>query len=266
MNQLIKNNFFIAICAGIATIGTFLLFVPTVEASYVFAIIFGTKFLYTLLRKGKQLQQKEEQKKILTREGVFALISAAFFLLALPTYQQWFNVFISIVLVFFYGAYLIFPKLETYSLRKNGWLKLICIGLVWSILTAIVPFEAMNHGMISKNYLYAFIQFLFIIALTIPFEIFDTDKLNDNNFHTVPDKIGIDLSKKLARGLIFSCWVLSGFVSLPVFYSMIICTILYLKWLNQDIQKQSLSQITLRFDGLILLQNLLMIGFHLVMT
>lgn len=266
MNQLIKNNFFIAICAGIATIGTFLLFVPTVEASYVLAMVFGTKFLYTLFRKGRLLHQKEEQRKFLMREGVFALIAVILFLLALPTYQQWLNVFISIVLVFFYGAYLIFPNFEAYSLRKNGWLKLISIGLVWSILTAIVPFDTMNSGLISKNYLYAFIQFLFIIALTIPFELFDIDNHHDDYFSTVPDKIGIDLSKKLGRGLMFSCWILAGFVSLPVFYSMIICTILYLKWLNQDIQKQSLSQITLRFDGLILLQNLFMIGFHIVMT
>lgn len=266
MDKLIQNNFFIAICAGIATIGTFLLFVQTVEASYVLAVAFGTKFIYSLLREGQVLQHKQQQISFFKREGIYALAALICSILALPTISQWYLVFFSVLLLFAYGGYILFPKLKPFSIRKNGWVKLISIGLVWSILTVIVPFDAMNQGMHNGNYLYAFVQFLFIMALTLPFEILDTQTQENDNFQTIPNQIGVDLSKKLGRGLIFSCWILAGFVSLPVFYSMIICTIFYLRWMNQDVQNQTLHQVTLRFDGLIILQSVLMIVFHQLMT
>lgn len=266
VEKLIRNNFFIATCAGIATIGTFLLFVQTVEASYVLAVFFGTKFLYSLLRKGTTMQQKVVRNQFLIQQGGFALFSFIGLVLAMPNISQWHWVIVSFLLVLLYGGYIFFPRLKQFSIRKNGWLKLVCIGVVWSILTTIVPFDAMNQGMHYRNYLYAFVQFLFIMALTLPFEIMETQNHENDGFQTIPDKIGSHLSKKLGRGLIFSCWIIAGFVSLPVFYSMIICSILYLRWIHQDIQNQTLHQITLRFDGLIILQSVLMILFHQLMT
>ncbi len=86
------------------------------------------------------------------------------------------------------------------SLRAVSTLKLFLIAFCWAGVTVLLPL-IQNNATIDVNVFITFLQrFLFVVAITIPFDIrdlsFDTDSLM-----TLPQMIGLDNSKRL--GLLF---------------------------------------------------------------
>jgi len=98
---------------------------------------------------------------------------------------------------FFY----VFP-LKKYSLRNVAGLKLFLIAFSWAGITVLFPL-AQNYLQFHFTDWITFLQrFLFVIAITIPFDI--RDVIYDvSELKTLPQQLGILKTKKLGVGLLF---------------------------------------------------------------
>jgi hypothetical protein len=98
-------------------------------------------------------------------------------------------------------------KMWRLNLRDVPGIKLFLIAFSWAGVTVLFPI-IQNNVEISKNIMLLFFErFLFIVAITIPFDIRDIDYDNPKLF-TLPQVIGIKKSK------------LVGIISLTLFFLM----------------------------------------------
>jgi hypothetical protein len=98
-------------------------------------------------------------------------------------------------------------KMWRLNLRDVPGIKLFLIAFSWAGVTVLFPI-IQNDVEISKNIMLLFFErFLFIVAITIPFDIRDIDYDNPKLF-TLPQVIGIKKSK------------LVGIISLTLFFLM----------------------------------------------
>lgn len=95
-------------------------------------------------------------------------------------------------------------------LRDFGWLKIIMIGWSWAWLTAFLPAYYFNHLPLFIAVIIGIERMLFIIAITIPFEIRDIRIDQSVGLITLPSHIG---SKKTFRLGVLLCIIFS-FLSL----------------------------------------------------
>ncbi|CAL2055641.1 conserved membrane hypothetical protein [Tenacibaculum sp. 190524A05c] len=127
---------------------------------------------------------------------VFSFV--AFLLMIFYGYQlhlRTFTYFIPFAILTFFYAVPVFKKFSL-NLRSIGSLKIVVISLVWGGVTFFVPLME-SKSEVNSEFVLGFIQrFLFIIVLTLPFDIrdlcFDKKQLN-----TIPQLIGIERTKKL---------------------------------------------------------------------
>ncbi len=102
------------------------------------------------------------------------------------------------------------PFYKSRNLRSLSGIKIYIIALVWMGMTVLVPLEFHNVGFDLKMLFQCAEIFLFVIALTLPFEIRDL-KFDEIELETIPQKIGIKKTKWLGTGLLLVVIVLSAF-------------------------------------------------------
>ena len=86
------------------------------------------------------------------------------------------------------------------SLRDLPYLKIFIIGLVWSIAIVWLPLIDTKFGIgLDINLFISLLQnFLFVIAITLPFDIRDVKFDESNNLKTIPQLIGIKQTTALS--------------------------------------------------------------------
>jgi 4-hydroxybenzoate polyprenyltransferase len=95
------------------------------------------------------------------------------------------------------------------SLREIPYLKIIVIGLVWSLIIIALPtLETSDFIAINPKYFIGILQvFLYTIAITLPFDIRDIDYDKNNDLKTIPRLLGVTktiiLSELLLIGSLF---------------------------------------------------------------
>ena len=113
-------------------------------------------------------------------------------------------------MTFFYAIPLFkIGKLEV-SFRNFPMVKIFSIVIAWAGISLFFPLYEANYQLTSAVYLEFFQRILFLLAITIPFDIRDVNT-DSKSLKTLPQIIGITSSKVL--GIFF----LFGFVLLEVF-------------------------------------------------
>lgn len=103
-----------------------------------------------------------------------------------------------------------YPFYAGKNLRTLKGTKIYVIALVWAGVTVILPLIT-QHGLNIPDVILEFIQrYLFVIALTLPFEIRDL-KFDEPELYTIPQILGIKKTRMLGAGLLFLVLVLSLF-------------------------------------------------------
>ncbi len=95
-----------------------------------------------------------------------------------------------IALTFFYA----FPLYKQKNLRGITGLKLFFVALVWAGVTVLLPSISENRVLDQTIWLLFLRRFLFVIALTLPFEIRDLTN-DDLALGTLPQRMGILTTK-----------------------------------------------------------------------
>jgi 4-hydroxybenzoate polyprenyltransferase len=139
--------------------------------------------------------------------------------------------FIALIPMGALSVFYVFPIIPFYSksptLREIPYLKIIFIGIVWSIAIVWIPLIDTKFpiGMATPNTFYALFQnFLFVIAITLPFDIRDIqfDKLN--KLKTIPQILGSKKTVLLSELLLVGSILLLAIsdIKLQHFYALLI--------------------------------------------
>lgn len=83
-------------------------------------------------------------------------------------------------------------------LRDLGWGKILMIAWSWSWLTAVVPMGYFADASIQMMYIHGVERLLFILLLTIPFEIRDLKMDKSLGLRTMPERLGVRRTRRLA--------------------------------------------------------------------
>lgn len=106
--------------------------------------------------------------------------------------------------------YVLPAKNKTRGLRHIPGLKLFLIGFTWAGVSFYFPLEEAHHADLQGKGLYFLQRFLFVLAITIPFDIRDL-QFDQPELATLPQVLGIDNAKVIA------IVALLGFLSIDVF-------------------------------------------------
>lgn len=115
----------------------------------------------------------------------------------------------------------------TKSLRSVTSLKIIIIAFVWGITTVLLPVLDVDHPVNIDIIIQIIQRMLFVIVLTIPFDIRDL-KFDHKNLQTLPQVLGIERVKKLGFVLLAITIVLEFFITPNNTFKMVYLIVFFL--------------------------------------
>ncbi len=225
VNLLLYGGSFIGLCAACITALTFELIgdIGQIQFSYIVLIGTATAALYSghrvigLLRLAHitSVERYDVIRKYKVHIWVYCIVwSALSIWLFIPLASLRF-----ILWLIPGGLIAMFYVLPVFSkgkrLRDLGWIKIILIGWSWAWLTAFIP--ALYFGK-EPLYISTFMgigRMLFIIAITIPFEIRDIAIDRSVGLTTAPVVFGME--KTIRTGIMF-CILIIIFVTITSFH------------------------------------------------
>lgn len=184
---IIHSNIFIALAAAGLTFQTQIeLGLDLSLKPYLFLVFFATLFDYNLHRLNTMVfypESLKENKYKWLRENkslflFIVFISVSGFILSLLFAKK--EVLLMLIpfagLTLFYTVPFYKTKGRTYKLRDLPYLKIFLISGIWAGITTLLPLAETDVDMSSIEMLNIFIiRFLFIFALSIPFDIRDSE-------------------------------------------------------------------------------------------
>lgn len=202
----INSNIWVAFCIlGLVFSSEILLGVTNFQVSQF--VFFSTILAYNFqrlvsLKKGHTHSYNDWLEK--NRKSIYLLM----FLAANVSAYLFFHFKLSTqIAILFIGTLSFFYP---FGLRKIPFAKIFIISFVWAVST-IMLFVFENNITISQNIICKFISlFLFVFAITIPFDIRDL-QYDTKNIVTIPLFFGVRRAKSIAIYLLIICGVICFF-------------------------------------------------------
>lgn len=242
---LLYSNIFIALCAAALVLQTSILTGLEFPPSVYFFVFFSTLLEYNIQRllvlfrfsnvpPEPRYVWLHKNKLLFYFLFVISVLCVVYFFFQLP-YRTWMWAGFSGLLTILYS----FPLIPTVGgfkrLRALPHMKIITISLVWTLSTMFLPFSS-----VGENYqlliLSGVIRFLFVLAITIPFDARDVHADSKRGLKTIPLVFGVDRSYQIATymlGVVALLGLVSHFGS-DNFYgiSMIITSVLTITFIR----------------------------------
>jgi 4-hydroxybenzoate polyprenyltransferase len=279
IRALIQSNIYIALAAVSLTIETQIqLGMQPQWHPYLFIIFFATLFEYNLHRLITVLTNKEALnsekhrwvRKNLTSFYILVLLSVAGFVaVSLLAKKEVLITFAPIaILTMFYSIPISGTKTNLFRLREIPFLKIFLIAIVWSASTILLPIVQSGNSF-DKAHVAAMLteRFLFILAITIPFDIRDLEADLDAGLKTIPmilnEKRAIILSYLLLLCFFLLSeihyqlrneWYISGAIALSALSTYVFLKFPYFR--NKAYYHYGI------LDGTMLLQGILVLVFY----
>lgn len=273
---LVFGNFLIASAAVALALETNLILRGTVFfRPYYFMIFFATFFVYNLHRYIGAARNKDNDAernawainnrallKLLILLGLIGLLISLLYL------RMKVGLFLLplCVITLGYSLPVIRRKADKIRLRDLPWLKTFLIAAVWTFVTVVLPGLREDIGYLDKGFLLVCLErFLFVLAITIPFDIRDIRDDKKDGVISIAVSLGEGRSKMLAVGLLVLFLVLvslhyQGSVHLwPLLISA--ATTLYLVASTSPSKNERFYLLWL--DGTMIFQFMLVLAFSL---
>jgi 4-hydroxybenzoate polyprenyltransferase len=253
LDLLFYGGFFIGFCASALTALTVDLFAqPNVHLSYIAWIGTATAALYCghrliglhhiqNVQSSVRFQAVRNWRNVIIILGLLWAALSFYFLFRIFDFNLLWMVLPGGAIAM---AYILPIFGHRRRLRDLGWFKIILIALSWSWLTAFVPAYHLTGSDPDISLLHGVERFLFIFAITIPFEIRDIAIDRAAGLQTLPVKLGKPWTTCLVWSTCISMVVISFFIghsvhSVPYFLShcmtgVLIIIFYYRSWRTQD--------------------------------
>lgn len=173
-------------------------------------ILFGTIFGYNYTKYNIFLKfnsKLPKNIKLIFGFSLFCLFATIYFSFKLSLTSLLISIPFSL-LVLFYSI----PLKTQKSLRNIPSLKIIIIAVAWAGTTVVLPFFSAEKIINSNLILLTLQRFIFVITLTLPFDIRDFEQ-DKTTLKTFPQLIGIQKTKKLGFILLLISMFLEFFIS-----------------------------------------------------
>ena len=195
---LVLSNIWVAFCVlGLALSSELLL--ETVNYQISKFVFFATIFTYNfqrVVRVKRGASHARKQWLVENKRVIYSLILSCGIMCGYYFFQ--FQAPTQITIAFSAVLSLLYP----FGLRKVAFSKIFIISLIWTISTMLLlVFE--NYIPITQNIvLHLISRFLFVFAITIPFDIRDL-KYDAQNLETIPLFFGVKKSKAIGVSALF---------------------------------------------------------------
>ena len=212
LDLLIQSNIVVALSAGALTKITLLRFNSESDLIPLF-VVFSSVLAYNYMRimelKKERLSWYRDwyEKNKLFFWFVNIIVAIGVLILGFIIAFKWYALLVMVpffILTFLYVKPSIF-KSDLKALRAVPVFKILNISFCWAGVTVLFPL-VQEFGVPDKLVWVEFFErFLFVIALTIPFDIRDV-KIDSESMQTIPQIIGVKGAKWLA--ILFLCLIL----------------------------------------------------------
>ena len=277
LDFLLFSNLFIALCAVAQAMVTYQLLNARPDGYVLRVLFFSTLALYNFsmflskpanpetspFRRVRWIFSHYRLMITLTIIAILSLIPLAFFLSAT---SQILLAFLALISIAYNIPFFSFHD-KKFSLRNIPGIKLFLIALVWSMSCVLLPIlELENYHTISisthDTILLIAKRFLFIAAITIPFDIRDLFQDRTHELRTIPVMLGERKAYLFCQGLL-GAYVLLLFLFTDNFdqnFIALTLTILLTGWLifRARFQKDEYYYF-FYLDGLMILQFLILL-------
>jgi len=148
------------------------------------------------------------------------------------------------------------------KLRDIPHLKIILIAASWGIACGIIPLEILGYSSVMPFLLSFGWIFLYILAITIPFDIRDL-AIDEKSKKTLPQWLGVQSAKLVALICLLFSWVLLwSLIPLYVWIGFLVSFILAGLLIIKSNSSRKDFYYTFLVDGHIILQFLIVYFFH----
>ncbi|MBS1651833.1 MAG: hypothetical protein JSU07_07480 [Bacteroidetes bacterium] len=251
---LVRYNVLISLCA-VSLLGYFSIITKIhVSALYYVLTFFSTLSLYNMYRLFPNIISFRAYKRSLGIELILYGVTITAITFSLISDSLKYLYLVPFIITIIYK----FPIILKKELRQIPFLKVVIVALVW-VLIGLIPFL---HDEIKspENLKLFFPQFLFFIAITIPFDIFD---VKIDTIKTTANLFGVNKSLFLAK--VFLILFLVSALLLPLSFNIkvshiIVSIVAFVVLLNLKNLKSKAMQYYF-VDGLIIFQLLLVYVF-----
>ncbi|MES2618545.1 MAG: UbiA family prenyltransferase [Bacteroidota bacterium] len=276
---LLESNIFISLCALFVTVETQVqLGLQPQWHPYLFLIFFATFFEYnfhrlvTVLRHNEAMEVGKHEWVGRNKRLFFLLVilSAIGFATALCFAKP--IVLLALIpialLTLFYSFPLTKKYLTIFRLREIPYLKIFMIALVWGAATVIIPIIQTEHRFASEQVVAIFFErVLFVLAITIPFDIRDMEHDKRVGLKTIPHVLGEQRAIILANIILLGsfcisvirCMAINDWAVLFAYSCSIAITFVVL---NHKGIKQSKFYHYGYLDGTLILQAICIVGIN----
>ena len=279
LNFIINTNIFISLAAVALTLQSqVLLGMEPQLHPYLFIIFFATIFEYnlhrliTILHNPDALDDEKHSWVKKNTKAFYVLVAASvtgFVIAVLLARPLVLLVLFPIGLITLFYSLPVFKSKKTiFRLREIPGLKIILISLVWSASTILLPIVQSGHLFPAPHIAAMLLErFLFVFAITLPFDIRDMRSDQASGLKTIPLWIGEQNSLRLASlmlllfaGLACLHYTVTkqGFV-IPAFVLSALSTLFFIRNKKIRVMKQYHYFV---LDGTMLLQGLLICFSH----
>ena len=183
-------------------------------------LFFSTLFVYNFYRI---LAPKDECKTWYAKNYSYTKFLSIISFIATIISFYFFNkkyiylVAISGFLSFLYASPFFKIGKNSFNLRKYWFLKSIIVALVWTLTTSILPMKEFGIAE-NKMLLFSLEKFLFILGITIPYDIKDLKEDKALGIKTMAMKFGVKRTKFLSNTILFFAMIfLFSYISNTLF-------------------------------------------------
>jgi len=208
IRNVVYSNLFVSFCITLLAHQTYLLLeLPETNSLFVLGFIFCSTFFTYNFQRIYRLNSFELVGKLIgirmswiirNRKKLFfaSIISACGSLFFL--FQLSYKVFLLILPLAIFSILYVIPFFNSndkkIAIRDLPFAKIFIISLVWSLVMVAIPVVdvgGVNRLLESKSLFLLSEQFLFILAITLPFDIRDLRYDMESNIKTIPTYLGI---------------------------------------------------------------------------
>lgn len=233
IKPFIFSNLFVALCVAAYTHLTYILYKLPQQNSFLISLMvfcftyttYNGQRLFRLKQKVSSYKELGERLKWVVKHQKKLIFSSVLLGITGLVVLIFINPACSILLIPM-GAislfYVVPIPIINKSLRDINFLKIYTIAFVWALIIVGLPFiENQGFNFINETFILAFTQcFLFIVAITLPFDIRDLPFDKKTDLKTIPLTIGIPNTIILIQLLISASIIV--FYFLPIIKSHLI--------------------------------------------
>ncbi len=244
LKVIIDSNIFIAL-SGVA-----LTFASQVQLgldlqiyNYVCVIFFGILLeynlhkLYAVIKNNEEIKNEKYSWAKNNKYIYFSILIIASIFLIYFFINLKLNIIVYLIPFAILNLLYSLPIFKRIKIRKIPLIKIFLIAFVWTFVTVNIPFIYSEVRLSNAIYLLFLERFIFIIAITIPFDIRDIQQDKINGVKTIPYFLGENKSYLLSNILIIIFSIITTihyliYLNYYILFSFIITTIITLIFLN----------------------------------